>query len=135
MPGWRATVDSDRIELTGELRAQDARWLWTTLGALAQGPSRRLDLDLRRVSAVDARAMALLVELRATFAARGFSCELLASDQLQPLVHLFGGDRPLALPTARVKRPGLLAQIGAAVERGLHNAREPVSFLGDLVDG
>jgi len=35
MAGWRATLTPNSIELSGELRAYDARALWTTLNALS----------------------------------------------------------------------------------------------------
>jgi phospholipid/cholesterol/gamma-HCH transport system permease protein len=135
MPGWRATVTANRIELSGELRAHDARALWLTLTALARDVTQQLDLDLRRVAVVDARAMALLVELRAALVARGVTCEVLASDAIRPLVHLFAGDRPLLAPAVKRPPPRPLVRIGQALERQIIHARAPLIFLGELLEG
>lgn len=135
MAGWRANLTPQSIELGGELRAHDARALWTTLNALAHGDRKRLDIDVRNVHAIDARAMALLVELRARLIARGLACELLTTDAMRPLVHLFGGDRPLLVLSTPRALPGRLALLGASVERLIVGAKEPLRFIGELVDG
>lgn len=135
MAAWRASVSDDRIELSGELRAEDARPLWETLRTHAQTSAHRLDLDLSNVSAIDARPLALLVELRASLVARGVQSELVAPEALRPRVHLFTGRRIAAAPATKVTKEPLLGRLGGAVERLIERARDPLSFLGELVDG
>jgi phospholipid/cholesterol/gamma-HCH transport system permease protein len=135
MAAWRASVSDDRIELSGELRAEDARSLWETVRAFARSANERLDVDLSNVTAIDARPLALLVELRASLVARGVQSELIAPEALRPQVQLFTGRRTVAAPPVTRRAEPLLGRLGAAVERMVERAKEPLSFLGELVDG
>ena len=78
--------------------------------------------------------MALIVELRALLLARGFDCELVAPERLRPLVQLFGGDRTVPPAPAPAVQQSLLEHVGAASARSLTRAKEPLAFLGELVD-
>lgn len=135
MAAWRARIRDDRVELFGELRRSDATAVWRTLTLLASSNRARMDLDLSRVSLIDGRVMALLVELRARFAASGTACEVIAPDAMRPLVRLFGGDIPaLRRASAPVKRPWL-DHAGVLFERAGRRVKEPLSFLGELAEG
>ena len=89
----------------GRFTLGDAEAIWRELERATSAARGRLDLDLREAETVDGAVMPLLVELRASLAARGIACELVgASAQLLPVVHLYGGDRPPA-PRAQLRRP------------------------------
>lgn len=135
MAAWRAALTDDRIELSGELRAEDAPAIWSTLRKTTSTAADRLDIDLSHVTTIDARAMTLLVELRVMLAERGVECELIAPESLRPLVHLFAANRALVRPSPPPARASLLARIGAACERFVERAKEPMAFLGELVEG
>jgi len=135
MSSWRASLVDDRVLIAGELRAPDALALWQTLGKLARGARDRLDLDLSGVSAIDARPMALLIELRGKLVARGVQSELIAPESLRTLLELLGGHRVhVPLPKA-TEGMSLLESIGVAVEYGVTHANAPVAFLGEVVEG
>ncbi len=128
-------MSDDRIELSGELRAEDARAVWETLRTAAQASAHRLDLDLTNVTAIDARPLALLVELRASLVARGVESELITPEALRPQVQLFSGRRVVAKPAEKRPDERLLARLGVAVEGLVERAKEPLSFFGELIDG
>jgi len=135
MSAWRAALTDGRLELSGELRAQDAAAMWSTLHTFANVQVDRLDLDLSQVTAIDARPMALVVELRTMLAERGVRSELIAPESIRSLVHLFAGKRGLARPSRRPPPASLLGRIGLACERFVDRAKEPMAFIGELVDG
>jgi phospholipid/cholesterol/gamma-HCH transport system permease protein len=124
--GWRASREGDHIALSGELRDRDARAIWQSLRALSRIRATQLEIDLSGVTAIDARMMALLVELRAALTRAGTHCELVgASPELEPMLQLYGGDRPVT-PRAAGRaepRPSLRARLA-----------EPLSFIGELVE-
>jgi phospholipid/cholesterol/gamma-HCH transport system permease protein len=134
MSAWRASLLDDRIELVGELRSVDASALWKTLRAVARLPGQQLDLDLRAVAAIDGRTMALLVALRQRLLKSGARCELIAPNHLQPLVHLFGGDRPVFIEPKPLPRATWIVGLGAALDRGFQRAKAPMTFIGELVE-
>jgi phospholipid/cholesterol/gamma-HCH transport system permease protein len=125
---WRASRDGDRIALSGELRARDARAVWQSLRALSRVRPQldRLEIDLSGVTFADGRVMALLVELRAGLTRAGTPTELVdVPSALQPLVALFGGDRPVQPrpPPSQPERRTLREWFA-----------EPLSFVGELVE-
>jgi len=123
-----------RLELVGELRTHEARRLWRTLNEAAKSSGPQLDLDLSRATAIDTVVVVLLVELRGILGARGTKCELVhVPAAIGPVVHLYGGDTPLAAKPAPMIEEGALARLGARVEALAHQARDPVSFAGELV--
>jgi phospholipid/cholesterol/gamma-HCH transport system permease protein len=134
MSAWRASLLDDRIELVGELRSVDAGALWKTLRAVRRNPGQQLDLDLSGVAAIDGRTMALLVAVRDRLVKSGTRCELVAPRHLHPLVHLFGGDRPVSPPPQPLPRATWIVGMGAAVDRALERARGPLTFIGELFD-
>lgn len=135
MVAWRASANDDRIELAGELRAEDAPALWSTLRTLTRSSGPRLDVDLVKVTAIDARVMALLAELRTELSARGVACSLIATEALQPMVQAFKADRPPAPPIPEPPLPSLATRLGEAGDRAIERVEQPLSFLGELVEG
>jgi phospholipid/cholesterol/gamma-HCH transport system permease protein len=134
MSAWRAKRLDDRVELVGELRSGDAAALWKTLRVLSCPPGQQLDLDISGVAAIDGRTMALLVAVRERLLKSGALCEVVAPVHLRPLVHLFGGDRPVFLDPRPLPHAMWLVGIGAAIDRSLHRARTPMTFLGELLE-
>jgi phospholipid/cholesterol/gamma-HCH transport system permease protein len=129
---WQIERGDAKLELAGELRMADAVAIWRTLRGLAADPGPRLDLDLSRAATVDGAIMSLLVDLRASLAARGVRCELVAApERIRPIVHLYRGDEPW-LPRAVHRRPGAIARLGRRAGAALERLREAVGFAGDL---
>ena len=131
---WQVVRADSRLELVGELRTHEARRLWRTLTDAAKSSGPQLDLDLARTTAIDSVVVVLLVELRGILGARGTKCELVhVPAAIVPVVHLYGGDTPLAAKPPAITKEGAVSRLGARVERLAHQARDPVSFTGDLM--
>lgn len=132
---WRVALTEDRIEIVGELTADDAPALWSTLRRLTRLHRERLDFDLTRVTAADARTMALLTQARAMLVERGIASDMIATDAMRPMVAMFGGDR--GVPAARPVRPrgAALVRLGDVSERALQRVKRPIAFVGQLVAG
>jgi phospholipid/cholesterol/gamma-HCH transport system permease protein len=129
---WQIQRNDDRLELTGRLDVADAPAIWRTLQRQASGARARLDLDLSRADAVDGAIMPLLVELRATLAARGVASELVgAPPALRPIVHLYGGDRP-PLVRAQPVRRAMSVRAEAAISRLGQRMHDLIVFAGEL---
>ena len=116
-----------KLSLAGDLRMANATLVWRTLRQLAtEHQGGRLDFDLSGAVAVDGAIMSLLVDLRASLAARGVESGIIGgSDRFRSLVHLYRGDEPPLVtaapsPGARAGAPGSCD--GGAV-RGLRQAR------------
>ncbi len=131
---WQISRSNGRIELAGELRVGDGAAIWKQLRELAARPGPRCDLDLADAVLVDGAIMALLVELRASLAARGVACELVgAGERLRQIVHLYGGDEAARLATEH-RRESAIARLGAAVLRSLERGRRLIGFTGELIE-
>jgi phospholipid/cholesterol/gamma-HCH transport system permease protein len=129
---WTLSTRDDRVELAGELHAEDAAAVWRALHA-AKPTGEQVTIDLARVTAMDGAIVALLVERRAELVAAGTRCELVdAPPNLAPLVHLYGGDAAVASRAPRPHEPAI-ARLGAATERGLAGLETGVGFVGELV--
>jgi len=135
MAAWSATLTDDRIALSGELRAEDATAIWSTLQELASTRAERLDIDLTQVAEIDARTMALIVELRLMLAENGVQSEMIAPGSIGSLVGLFAGKRGLPRRAGAQEPPSQLARMGLAFDRLLGRAKEPMAFIGELVEG
>jgi phospholipid/cholesterol/gamma-HCH transport system permease protein len=132
MTEWHIEHSEGRLGVAGELRISDAATIWRTLNTVDARPDTTLEIDLADAKVVDGTIMALLVELRTSLVDRGIHAEIVgASDQLEPVVRLYRGDRP---SPSRVpeRREGALARLGAAVERRLEPAARLISFAGEM---
>jgi len=85
------------------------------------------------VQRIDGGAMALLACLRAELHRRGVKSEFMAADeQVQRIIHLYGGDH--AVRRLKRRRPlGTLDQLGRATVSILHELRLVLAFLGQIV--
>src|SRR5208283_556458 len=93
----------------------------------------RLDFDLSGAVAVDGAIMSLLVDLRASLAARGVESEIIgASDRVRSLVHLYRGDEP-PLVSRAPRRERALGRLGRATEELFADFVRLAVFLGNLV--
>ena len=123
------------LRLEGELRLADAGRLWVELQRMdgATGRGGTLDFDMSRVRSVDGGAMALLASVRANLHRRGVKSEFTgASDGVQEVIHLYGGD----LEVGRLKRrqpQGLLDQIGESTLEIVKEVQLVLAFFGQMV--
>jgi phospholipid/cholesterol/gamma-HCH transport system permease protein len=130
---WTIDRAANRIELAGDLQLANAVEIWRALRVFASKATSNLDLDISRATAIDGCVMALLVDLRGSLGAQGIRCEFVGgSGQLREVVHLFGGDQPVA-PRRRPLRAGAITRLGSATERALRRVHSLISFAGELV--
>ena len=131
----QASTDRGEIRLRGILRFAEAAPLWTELRRLETKASRgqTLDFEMSAVQRIDGGAMALLACLRAELHRRGVKSEFMAADeQVQRIIHLYGGDH--AVRRLKRRRPlGTLDQLGRATVSILHELRLVLAFLGQIV--
>ncbi|TMB35984.1 MAG: STAS domain-containing protein, partial [Deltaproteobacteria bacterium] len=110
----QAGTDRGEIRLRGILKFAEAAPLWTELRRLETKASRgqTLDFEMSAVQRIDGGAMALLACLRAELHRRGVKSEFMAADeQVQRIIHLYGGDH--AVRRLKRRRPlGTLDQLG-----------------------
>jgi len=114
---------------------EDAAELWSVLDAVTRTAARgsTLDFEMSGVEKVDGGAMALLAHTRATLMLRNVSSEFVgASEQVQPLIHLYGGDLSVARRRPR-RAPGMLGQIGAATLDLVREGQLVLGFLGQMI--
>ena len=137
MPVWQIDYTAGRLELSGELTTAIAAGLWRSLQHHTAGlvSGEPVILDLTRVRAIDGTAMALLIDLRRSLAARGVTTEIVgAASHLAGLVHLYGGDKPPSLVRS-IPRERWIARFGSTIVAGTRHARRLVEFGGELVRG
>ena len=131
----QAGTDRGEIRLRGILKFAEAAPLWTELRRLESRASRgqTLDFEMSAVQRIDGGAMALLACLRAELHRRGVKSEFMAADeQVQRIIHLYGGDH--AVRRLKRRRPlGTLDQLGRATVSILHELRLVLAFLGQIV--
>jgi len=134
---WHVEHRAGAIALAGELGIGDAPAIWRQLSSQAGrlAANERVAIDLTAATAVDGAIMALLVDLRASLAARGVPAEITgASARLRPIVELYGGDRPsVAVHPAR--RTGPIARLGSGLGGVATSVRRAIEFGGELVAG
>jgi len=127
-------ADRGELRIGGSLTLAEAGPLWKELRRLESSATRgsRLDLDLSAVERIDGGAMALLACLRAELQQRGVRSELVAAgEQVQRVVHLYGGD--LRVARVRSRRPlGTLDQLGRATASVLRELQLVLAFLGQM---
>jgi len=123
------------LRIGGRLLLAEAAPLWTELRRLERGTVRgtTLDLEMSAVERIDGGAMALLACLRAELHRRGVKSEFVAaSEQVQGLIHLYGGDHAVA--RLRPRRPlGTLDQLGRATRAVLLEVQLVLAFAGEMV--
>jgi phospholipid/cholesterol/gamma-HCH transport system permease protein len=132
--GHEIVRSGDRYALIGDFRIADAMSVCRFFREHTSAPhGRRLDIDLSQAPIVDGAIMSLLVELRATLSSQGILSDIVgASERLQAIVHLYGGDEPSQAPPAKVQE-GAVRRLGRAVE-GLFDSLQALAvFLGGLV--
>ncbi|HEY5946388.1 MAG TPA: MlaE family lipid ABC transporter permease subunit [Kofleriaceae bacterium] len=130
---WRIEQSTDGIELAGDLRLAAGSEIWRDLQSVTQNSSRRFNIDLSRVDAIDGSVMALVVDLRASLIAQGIRCEIIGgAPSVREIVHLFHGDEPVRV-RLRPARIGPITRVGATTQHVLHRAQSLISFAGELV--
>jgi phospholipid/cholesterol/gamma-HCH transport system permease protein len=133
---WQVEGAPGRIAMVGELQLADASPIWRALQHHAAGVATdRVALDLSGATRVDGAIMALVVDLRAAFVARGVRAEITgASEHLAAIVHLYGGDRAAPIPQPE-SREHLIARLGAALVATATRLRSGIAFVGELFAG
>jgi phospholipid/cholesterol/gamma-HCH transport system permease protein len=123
------------LRLHGTLELAAAAPLWAQLRRLEKEAARgdTLDFEMSAVERIDGGVMALLACLRAELHRRGVKSEFLAaSERVQQIVHLYGGDNAVV----RLRRPralGLLDQLGRATLGTVLEVQLVLAFLGQMV--
>lgn len=137
VPAWQILPTDAGLRLVGELRMADSTAVWKTLrtlaGERAERGEGRFDIDLADAAIVDGAIMSLLVGLRASLSRRNIRSEIVgASDQLEPIVHLYGGDET-PQPTSEAVPPRPIIRLGAATQRFFEGLRQLMIFLGETM--
>src|SRR3954464_15893365 len=131
----QATADRGEIRLRGILSFAEAGPLWTELRRLETTASRgqTLNFEMSAVQRIDGGAMALLACLRAELQRRGVKSEFLsAGEQVQQIIHLYGGDN--AVKRLKRRRPlGTLDQLGRATLSIAREVQQVFAFLGQML--
>ena len=135
MSTWEIARSGERVMLGGELRIADAVPIWNRLGELVASPGAHLDFDLQATELVDGAIMSLLVDLRASLVAQGTSSEIIgAPARVEPIVHLYRGDRPPEpAPVEAGLRLSPIASLGGLVLRAVARARALVVFAARVI--
>lgn len=124
-----------RLSLRGPFEVDDAGKVWSELRRQTAHLRRgdELELDMAYVDVVDARTIALLVQVRNDLIRRGVSTELTnAREHVQELIRLHAGD--LEPPPRRRRRSeGFLAEVGRRTIELVHGMRDVLAFLGASV--
>ena len=131
----QTSADQGVLRLGGSLRLAEAGPLWAELRRLETSASKgqALDFEMSAVERIDGGAMALLACLRAELQRRGVRSEFIAAgEQVQRLIHLYGGDNVVA--RLRRRRPiGTFDQVGRATLAILLEVRLVLAFFGQMV--
>jgi len=123
------------LRIRGSLLFPEVTPLWTELRKLETLAQRgeTLDFEMSEVERIDGGAMALLACLRAELHRRGVNSEFVAArEPIQQIIHLYGGDNPVA----RIKRRrplGTLDQLGRATIAILLEVQLVLAFFGQMV--
>jgi len=123
------------LRIRGSLLFPEVTPLWTELRKLETLAQRgeTLDFEMSEVERIDGGAMALLACLRAELHRRGVNSEFVAArEPVQQIIHLYGGDNPVA----RIKRRrplGTLDQLGRATIAILLEVQLVLAFFGQMV--
>lgn len=134
-PAFRFEREGEgRIRLAGELRLEDAAELWRLLHEATNGVREgKVVLDVDAVTKADGGSMALLVELRAELHARGVDLQVTgASKKVEPIAALYMCDEA-PCPLYQRETESVVAQIGRSTLHVGHEAKEIVSFFGEMV--
>jgi len=131
----RTGADAGEIRFRGSLRFSDAAPLWSELRRLETTAARgeTLNFEMSAVQRIDGGAMALLACLRAELQRRGVKSEFLsAGEQVQQIIHLYGGDN--AVKRLKRRRPlGTLDQLGQATLSIAREVQQVFAFLGQML--
>jgi phospholipid/cholesterol/gamma-HCH transport system permease protein len=131
----RTGADAGEIRFRGSLRFSDAAPLWSELRRLETTAARgeTLNFEMSAVQRIDGGAMALLACLRAELQRRGVKSEFLsAGEQVQQIIHLYGGDN--AVKRLKRRRPlGTLDQLGRATLSIAREVQQVFAFLGQML--
>lgn len=133
MSTWSIERRDHRLAIAGELRLVDAPQIWRVLRARAERPGEQLDLDLSGATVIDGAVMSLIVAVRGSLNDHGVRSEIVgAPAHLAPIVHLYGGDRPVPRIVHELPEP-LLARLGAVTLSLGRQVRRMVAFGGEMV--
>jgi phospholipid/cholesterol/gamma-HCH transport system permease protein len=131
----RSGAESGALRFSGSLRLVDGAPLWADLRRLETGAAKgqRLDFEMSGVVRIDGGAMALLACVRADLQQRGVRSEFVgASEQVQRVIHLYGGD--IRVVRLLRRRPiGTLNQLGGATLSILREVQLMLAFFGRMV--
>jgi phospholipid/cholesterol/gamma-HCH transport system permease protein len=125
-----------RVRIAGTIGFTDASRVWKQLEKLRKQSkgSKRLDLDVSGLEAVDGSSAALLVHFRSRLLLRGVQAEFSgAQDGIRELIHLYGGDQQEAIVHRRRRPKGMFDQLGTATMNVLSEAKLVLAFVGQLV--
>jgi phospholipid/cholesterol/gamma-HCH transport system permease protein len=123
------------LRVKGQLKFADSTAIWNQLRRVEKGSRRgqTLNFEMSEVEQVDGGAMALLACIRADLHRIGVKSEFVAADErIKEIIHLYGGDRPVARLTRRRAR-GVLDQLGAATLAILLEVQLVFAFFGQMI--
>jgi phospholipid/cholesterol/gamma-HCH transport system permease protein len=123
------------ICLKGVLRMPDAAAIWRELHRTTDDVrGGELTIDLAEARAIDGAVMALVVALRSDLSSRGVRTKIGGtSEELRPLVELYGADAEPLKKGRRRKPEGMVEQIGRATAAILDEIKAVVAFFGEMV--
>lgn len=131
-------VDSgtrDALKITGDLSLRNGAALWDHLSRTTHDAGRgaALDFDMSGVHSLDGAAMALLAQARTELRQRDVQSEFVgASESIQRLIHLYGGDASVAKAKRR-RAVGTLDQLGQATLKLASECQLMLAFIGQMV--
>src|SRR4051812_1987020 len=127
MSAWSVHLDrDDHIEIIGDVRTSDAGSLWRTLAHRTRKYVQRLEVDLAKLTSIDAVPIALLLSYRSRVAERGTECVIVNAPAFAAsLIDLYDGTAAELPPPPA---PGFVERIGRGVAGIGRRAYEPLMF-------
>jgi len=130
------TEEAQRIELGGSITIDDSAALWKKVGEslLELKAARSVHIDLSQIQLIDGACMALLVHFRNDIRTRGLTCEFVGgSPDVERIVDLYGGHKRSKRRRVQRKPVNAVEQVGNATVAVLHEIRQILDFIGQLV--
>lgn len=125
-----------RVSISGTIGFTDTSRVWKQLQRLRKQSkgSKRLELDVSGLDAVDGSSAAMLVQFRSHLMLRGVQAEFTgAQEGIRDLIRLYGGDQPDPIVHRRRRPKGILNQLGTATMAVVSEAQQVLAFVGQLV--